>query len=355
MTVVKPSIWFERNPKKTLLLVISGGVLGILILLELSTRVMCPEINFMGTSSNLFVYKVYGTSYANAKNVVASSLGTTIITDSYGFRIDPEYDYRVKQDLPSIIFLGDSVVFGAGVAAKKTFVELTNQKITNYRIINAAVMGYNVNDYKNIVDYFFSKNKDKFKIKHMILGLCLNDIQTISNSNILNNVPAGSKSLKNHLINKLKSWYIGFDELLKSHSKLLILLKSYFSDRGRDYFQYEAQAYYSKQLVKDMMEPLIYLNQVLVRNDILFTIIIQPYEYQLRVQNTYSRYPINVIKNKFDANNIDYLDGYEFFVQEMQTHRLTSKEFYLFNDAMHFSKEGHQVMYKLIQNIIKND
>lgn len=331
------------------------GVSALLALSEFLTRVVYQNINLMDTSPNLFAYRVYGNSYANARNVVASSFGSTIVTDGYGFRIDPAHDYRSKEALPSIIFLGDSIAFGSGVPADQTFVELLNQRLANYRVINTAVVGYDVNDYKNVVDYFLIKNKDKLKIKHIILALCLNDIETISNTQIVYNMPTGQPIFPASLFANLRSWF-GLNDFLKSHSKLFLLLKSYIYDSGKIYFQYDAKQYHSQEAVKNMVEPLIYLNQLLTKNNISFTIIIQPYEYQLREQNKTDRYPLEVLRNQFKANGIDYRDGYEFFAKEMQARNLTSKELYLFNDPMHFSPLGHRLMYELIsQDVLKID
>jgi lysophospholipase L1-like esterase len=345
--------WFERNPKKTYALAACLGLLVLLASLECLTRAFFPRINFLDTSSNLFLPKVYGKSYANARSVVASSFGAKVYTDSHGFRIDPHYNYRAKQGLPVIVLLGDSVFFGPGVPAKRTFAELLNRRLTEYRFINTAVIGYNISDYKNFLDYSILTHQDKEKISRVILGLCLNDLESVSNTNIINN-SAGKPSLSSPLIwlGKIKSWDFGLNNFLKSYSKFFLLIKSGILDSSKMYFQYDAQQYHIPENVAHLVTELDYLKNTLQENHIPFTVIILPYEYQLREQNQENEYPIAVLRNSLAAHGIDYRDGYAYFAREMQQRHLHSQELYLFNDPMHFSATGHRLLYQLLTQTV---
>jgi len=48
----------------------------------------------------------------------------------------------------SLFFIGDSITFGYGVSAEKTFVEVINRNSPDYKIVNAGVLGYNLPEFK---------------------------------------------------------------------------------------------------------------------------------------------------------------------------------------------------------------
>lgn len=321
----------------------------ILVCLELVTRAWFPRILFLDSSRNLFTYRVYGQSYANTKNTVASSFETKIYLDNHGFRIDPQAENPSKRELPAIILIGDSVFFGPGVPARKTFSELLNRRLDHYRIINTAVVGYNVHDYQNFLDYFILPNQNRLKIHRVILGLCLNDLQTISNINIIEKSAVKPDQMSPMiLLNKIKSWDLGLNNFLKSNSKFFLLIKSLLLDSSKIYFQYDSQLYRNDLNVKPVVDVMDYLNTTLHQKDIPFTVVILPYEYQLREQNQYNEYPNTVLRKAFQAKGIDYLDAYDYFAGEMKKSRLHSRELFLFNDPMHLSETGHRLLYQLI-------
>lgn len=130
------------------------------LIAESLIRIFCKQINRLYISANLFTPRLYGDSYGLAKNVEGYAYGAKVVTDNYGFRINPKNGFNNPKDSrPAIIFLGDSITFGIGVKSEHTFTEIYHKSNKNRKIINGGIIGYNAQDYKNFVDFFIVKQK----------------------------------------------------------------------------------------------------------------------------------------------------------------------------------------------------
>ena len=162
MTYKKNTLFKEDRIKRRSLLinafiVFSSLVVCLLILLlgEAYARIF-SDVPFLGHSRNLFITNAYGTSYGNVRNSYGISFGVKVYTDEHGFRIsNNESVYQQDYD-KSILILGDSVGFGPGVKADKTFVGLLKNNLL-MKVYNSSVIGYNIRDYKNVIDNFYLK------------------------------------------------------------------------------------------------------------------------------------------------------------------------------------------------------
>lgn len=104
------------------------------------------------------------TGYALIPNM--QDLNQKISTDQYGFR-KTSRDY--VQDKPSIIFVGDSTVFGWGVQDKNTFLYLLseNKKFNQFNFINMGVPSYSIGHISEVL-----KNKaPKFHPKVVFVAI----------------------------------------------------------------------------------------------------------------------------------------------------------------------------------------
>jgi lysophospholipase L1-like esterase len=345
--------WFEKNPKKTLISITIIGVLITLMIGELLTRLFFSEINLQGTSRKLFVAHAFEDSPGNVKNGKAISFGTEIFTDNYGFRINPNYqdNHQNIENMRSIVLIGDSVTFGVGIKAEHIFPELLKQRLNQYRVFNTAVTGYSLEDYQNIVNLFVLPNKERFNIQHVILGFCLNDTIEASKRNIKILPTQEDWTLRYNFISRLLKHlneYINFNNFLKSHSKLYLFVKSVTSDTSKGYFYADIAPYRDKEYVHLRLKLISNIKKVLEKNNISFTLLLLPYEYQLRDLKENNLYPQNIIREYSKENDVNFIDIYEYFSRYLKEKNMKSTSLYLFNDPMHFSQLGHKIVYEAI-------
>jgi len=328
------------------------GVLVFMVFAEISVRVFMPEILPLGVSKNLIRYNVYGDSFANNISVHATALGKEVYTDGNGFRIDPHGDYAYKKGKEALFFVGDSVIFGYGVSAEKTFVERVNKAISNFRVVNAGMLGYNLRDYRNFIDHYVLKNKEEDNIRYVVLGVCLNDsnLDLLPKSDILRHQPRFTQK-DIYLVNRLKSADIllKWNRLLRRKLRLYLLLKSLIEDTSKRIFMTDLRLHIPfKSTYQEGLSILRHISEVLLDENIKLKIILFPYEYQLRT-NTHLE-PQREYKIFFIQNHIEYMDLYDYLHGYIRNHNIAANKLFLFNDAMHFSEVGHKVISKYILN-----
>jgi len=97
-----------------------------------------------------------------------------ISINSDGFR---DRDFVVDKSDHRILVLGDSITFGAGIAASDRYTEeISRQICPNNRcvVMNLGVNGYQIGNYEAVLNEQISRLKPDL----VIIGFCMNDIQT---------------------------------------------------------------------------------------------------------------------------------------------------------------------------------
>ena len=225
------------------LLIASLGFTALLFLIVEAAVRLTTDIPFLGNSANLFTSNAFGASRGNTKNAEAVSMGVKVYTDANGFRVSRNH---YSNDQPAhdraIMVLGDSVGFGTGVEFEKTFAGRLAAEHPKLHVYNTSVIGYAVNDYKNLIDAFFTEHAGE--ISHVLLLYCLNDISELSATNIDTAVTAGrayaeQSGVRRHtetpgetVVDELKRWRLinWVNEYLRSRSKLYVLVKGMITD-----------------------------------------------------------------------------------------------------------------------------
>lgn len=329
---------------KKILLILGSLFFVLLVLLtgELFLRVF-NIVPAFGTSRNLFTANGYGTSVGNARNVETVSYGAKVYTDNYGFRIPCNYSNSSKQYESAILILGDSIAFGLGVEEEKTFAGRLRSTLSSTKIYNSSVIAYSIADYRNVIDHFFPAHGE---IDKVFLILCLNDFSEISAEEIKKALHAETQpknwveSLRRvRIIRKINTF-------LRVQSRLYIAIKSILTDPHYRYWR-DVQALYERDKEQQFLENMNIISDVskkINEKGASFTIIIAPFEYQLRVHDPSTNKPQKKIGEFLKRNNIDYMDA----VQEFRRVGGSSKSFFLYGDPMHFSEKGHEVMYKMV-------
>ncbi|MFH1395479.1 MAG: hypothetical protein ABIH09_04905 [Candidatus Omnitrophota bacterium] len=310
------------------------------------------DINFQGTSKNLLIENAYGTSKGNAKNAKGISFGIKVYTDQFGFR-GPKNAVILPDNYKSaILILGDSVGFGVALEEDETVAGLLRTNFPETKIYNSSVIGYRACDYKNVLDVFLPLHKE---IKHVYLLFCLNDL----------NVKSAKFGEKKHIVLpknagffekfiillKENSVISKINAFLRARSKLYILLRVMLTDPQYRYWNADYQLY-SKDDKLDFsknIQPIVEINDYLKSKKVTFTVIVMPYEYQLRNDDEKLKLPQQGLSRFFRDKGVHYIDA----MPEFRDSGIASKNLYLPYDPMHFSKKGNEILFDIMERDMK--
>jgi lysophospholipase L1-like esterase len=341
--------WFK-------LIAINLLVIAIILLsIEIIIRMLFPEIIPLGVSDKLFQKNKYGVSYGFSPNVVETAFGVKIITNSDGFMVDQTLPDNTKNDnLPRIMILGDSIGVGIGLEPKDSFAIILQRRLINYKIVNASVIGYGIEDYYNVLDTLIKKG---YNFEGAIICLCLNDISFFSQLNINKSLKERNENYRDimfqnflvRFLTKISEHYIDYNAVLREYSRTYLLMKSILIDSGEGYFLADLKPYNKFETNNYIGSELRKINDILVNNGKWVIFFLFPYEYQLRqgsqvAGNRDVLKPQRMFAENAQKQNINIIDLYPIFLQTITHDQINSKLMYLFNDPMHFSQNGHQVI-----------
>ena len=298
------------------------STLLLLVVVELSIRVIFPQITYQGNQASLFVENRFNQTMGLVPNSSGEVFGKEIRIDEHGFR---------KMNAPtnydkSWLFLGDSVTFGVGIEADQIFPQLVQNEFQSIKIWNTAVMGYSTLNYLDVVEAFL---RDRSDIEKVVLFFCLNDVY-------------GNFSLK-PTEDSAKDKVLSF---LRSNSKLFLFIKMIFFDRSKAYALYDTGLYKDDNLGIDKhLNAIVKIKAALDKSNIDFLVVILPYEYQLRIEGL--KAPQALLNSFLEKHNITSLDAYENFTS------LNSEDYYLYGDPMHLSYLGHETVAKSLVEILR--
>jgi len=316
----------KRSMKKLLFLILYNllVICIIFLLLETLTRIFFPQIKSQGTDENIFSENVYYDSHGLKPFSSGLSNGAQVKINKYGFR-----DYSTKFDSTknSWLILGDSVTMGIGIEADSTFAGRIQAKNDSINILNPAIVGYAIQDYENLANHFFMKGKNEFRITKVLLFWCLNDIY-IDVPDF--ETPGGS--LRNLMGDLLK--------IIRTKSRAYMLVKTLLFDRPKSYYLFDEKFYASTTLeFQNAIQKLDKINRLSVEQRIDFTIILLPYEYQLRNKDSNKTKPQELMSMELPKNLI-CLDPVQFLISQEESF----KDMFLFGDGIHLSNFGHRLI-----------
>jgi lysophospholipase L1-like esterase len=287
----------------------------------------------------------------NTPDSSAVSFDAEIYTDASGFRV-PALHYQYPRDFESsILIIGDSVAFGPGVVEPETFPGILRTQNPRMRVYNAAVIGHSVRDYPNVLAVVLKSVSPS----NVLLFLCLNDISSVSAGNLEETVNSNAPPhhRPDNYDEKLKNVNLvaSFNVFLRDKSKLYLLLKGIVTDPSRRYFLSDYQNYLDRGTVEKQLQPLEAISILLKERNIAFTVVLVPYEFQLRnfrprLDPVDITLPQRVIGEYLKAKGISFVDTYPDFQALASTQQ--SKYFLRF-DPMHFSSLGHAEMFRILQ------
>ncbi len=305
-----------------------------ILLLEAGIRIIFPNIKSQSIDRNIIIDNKYYNSPGLKPNTHGIVNGINFYTDKYGFS---KYCSSVNESKKAWLFLGDSVTMGIGVENDSTFAARINNLSEIHNVLNPSTIGYNIRDYLNIVQYFVVEKKLNFNIHHVTLFWCLNDVY-INISTFY--TPGGN--IRYILGDLLR--YIRFK------SRIYLLLKNIFFDRAKSYYIFD-EAFYNENdnNFQSSIENIKRINKLCKDRNIIFEIVLLPYEYQLRLKSENNLRPQLLMKRKLIANNVCVLDPINYLIHQNQK----SNKFYLFGDGIHYSDFGHKIISEFIFNYLK--
>lgn len=328
-----------------------------IFLLEFFTRFL-SDINFLGNSKNLFL-KYDDGSYGNSKSVKGKSFGIDVYTDQNGYRVKGKgYLNRDLHSKNQVVIIGDSVGFGSGVIFENTFQGLLEKSFKEHSFTNLSVIGYDTFDYMLATDRFFNNNKNKIKAAFLIF--CLNDITSKTSEDIRNNLfeRNPTEKLKNtnfftsfNSFEKLKKikFFTSSNSFLRDKSKFYLFLKNNIIDTQKLTWQSHKKNYeiQSKENIYDKLKPINKIYKKFKNKKIPLKIIILPYEFQTRKNQTQENLPQKILTEYFLAHGLTFIDAHEIFVKESNPETM-----FLKYDSMHLSEKGHKILYKIISGFL---
>lgn len=226
---------------------------------------------------------------------------------------------------------------GIGVENDSTFAGLMNLYLKDAIIYNSALIGYSSEDYLNITEQLILNEKNMLGITDIYIFWCLNDVYS--------NFPdENSPEYKPDLIKQIT----GF---LSRNFKLYHFIKNTFSDRPKDYFDYD-KSFYSEINVqfKNSIRNLEKIDSIASSKSLNLILFLLPYEYQLRNYSTKGLFiPQELMENNLKDTINEITDLRKAFISTEKDF----KKFYLYGDGIHFSTTGHKAIAKYIAGRIK--
>lgn len=295
-----------------------------IVVLDLSIRVLFPSIQSQCISENLFEDSVYAESPVLRKDAVGYANGVEVKTDQFRLR---KTSTPIDTTKPTLLIIGDSVTMGIGVEGDSTFAGILASNMDSVNIINPSVIGYAVDDYYNVIQYYLYK-QTSFSISEIYLFYCLNDIKRSNIQNVNENNNMGF--LKTSL---------GF---LRCYSRIYIILKNILSDRAEAYYLYDKQFYeYRNEYFLHTVNILQEIAKLCKETDVKLSFVLLPYEYQLRQGYSDTQSPQSILQEKL-SDSLKVLNPIEYLKARSEN----SKNLYLYSDGIHFSNTGHRLIAK---------
>lgn len=329
---------FERHPRATALTLLTVASLLLLLACEAAVRVAFPALNFLGLDRGMFAPVAGGAGFGNSPRFSGKAFGVEVKIDADGFRVGRTQLRPEPAAGGTVAFVGDSVTFGVGVKDENTFVALFAAAHPDLRVVNAAVIGYGLEDY--VVALRLLLEQPGLNVRHVFLGICLNDVSPSGKVSIL--AATGAKpadaEAKESLLSRINAY-------LRERSKLYLLLKAALMDTSRNYFVADLARYKDPEALERELAHLDTVSRMLASRGVGLTVVLFPYEYQLRGQNAPDIWePQRLIAARLERAGIPYLDVAGEFARDTARHGRRSGEYFLFNDPMHLSPVGHQVV-----------
>jgi lysophospholipase L1-like esterase len=303
-------------------------VVALLIVLEISARLILSRIYNRSFDSSLIVDNKYLTSTGLKENATGYVWGKQFHTDQFACRKSPvAYSSKKKKWL----FIGDSVTEGVGVDDSSTFAALVAKRVDSVNIMNYSLIGYSDADYLNVLKTLLSNPDSSFS--KVTIFFCLNDVYGSAKTGQL------PVMAKRGLIGTLNAW---MQDNYATY-KLVKLCAYAFSD---SYFKYDVK-FYTKgnPYFNESMQRLRECDSICNLSGVTMNVMMLPYRSQLNGRDN-NETPQMMVKD-FCAERKITFDAITSTSAGISA-PVSGDVLYLFADEIHFSEAGHKMVANYI-------
>lgn len=312
----------------------AGFSLILVLAAELGVRWFCPFVQFQGTTRSLYLYDEDG-GPGWKPNATGVSFGVHCEIDALACRVvgqpkDPDESWLV---------LGDSVAFGVGVEGEQTFSGLFQSAHPNVRVLNSGVCGAGGREQLKVVRRLIDTVDPG--IRRISLFYCLNDIGEIKFNE--EELEVSDRLLHPENRPRLAKKAV---ELIRSRSKLYVLLKGLLTDPPTRYFNWELEKYKKW----DATQPgdigcLLAIADLAREHEIQFQVFVLPYVGQYGSEAKDRWLPQDKVTTYLHENGVEVVDTRDWFAGDQM------RAYFLFADGCHFSERGHQLVFERVSAI----
>lgn len=322
-----------RDLTKNILLLFIVLLVGF-VMLELVVRIFWDEPGY-AYPKDLYIPD-NDTGYKYVPNFVGSFVSTSygsvpIVINSKGLR-DREYTYEKPKGVMRIVALGDSVSFGAGVAAEKTYWWLFEEN-TPIEVINGGVNGYEFNQELA----WYHKEGYKYDPDVVVVSVVLNDPRQVNVSEVMEQ-KFGERSVKEKLREAVS-------KVCKSCKFAYRTYDNYRTTHGRSYNEvYFEQIYalWQGQTFEQYQADVLELNAQLKKQNKKLVLVVFPYTQQLKNSENVGRMPQEQLL-KFEDEGIVVIDMQPYL--DVPNY----EQYYLLNDNLHLNDEGNALVAQALE------
>jgi hypothetical protein len=315
---------------------------------ELLVRILVPSIQPQGTDRILYAENRFGESHGLRPNSTGCSNGAAVHVDGNGFRVT-----SIRPDTAGVgwLLLGDSVTLGIGVEEDSTFSGILQSRFRRINVLNPSMIGWDVRDYVRVFRHYAVENRNRLNIDRVLVFWCMNDLYRGDEAAEMPGAKIRALAGK------------PFDTL-RAHSRFYYFLKTHLFDRARDYYLFDSRLYSEgSPAVADAIGRLVELRESCralqcrrpgvsrvpankripnqnIRDGMAFTVVLLPYEYQLRDRIIGCDEPQRIMSAELESRGIEVLDALPY----LRVSGMSSKKLYLYGDGIHMSAAGHRMI-----------
>jgi lysophospholipase L1-like esterase len=291
----------------------------LLGIMELASSVILDKLYTRNFSESIIQQNKYGNTDGLKANMADIIWGKFFGTDERGFRKQRKKANAKK----AVLYIGDSVTQGVGVADSCTFSNLLNESNDSVQVYNCSMIGWSVSDYSNVVDVLAKDSS--LHISTINLCWCLNDIY--------GKTPVAKlpKMERFGLISKISSW-------LQEHYSTYKLVKLFATRNSDNYFRYDAALYQDREAYDKAMDEIKHIKEKCDSAGIELNFVLLPYRSATKGNKNNDNYEAiaGKLKESLKANKIDsFIDV---------SGAKTDNDYYLFSDEIHLSEKGHRAV-----------
>tara|TARA_Y100000996_G_scaffold413629_1_gene402303 strand:- start:2623 stop:3753 length:1131 start_codon:yes stop_codon:yes gene_type:complete len=360
--------FFERNPKKTLLIFISIAI----VIIDLSFKGILNLYNAIFYNDSIKDIVISHESYhhtfkPNTKVKVHSENGNyTITTNSLGFKDDKVRDIKKNIDKDRIILIGDSFTEGVLLDFEKTFAGIFKNYLANQNIdlLNAGRGGYSPIIYWAKIKHLIEIEKLKFNELYVFIDLSdtwdeyyMFDLD--ENQNVkLKNPNNSNQNITENLVGKIKV-------KLKENTFLTYLVLNYLNDFFKnndedkiwyssivngvhfDKWPIDKSSYddWGKEGLKLQIQYMNKLKNLLDENDIDLTVVVYPWISQIWYEDLNSL-QVKIWQDWSKKNSTNFINLFPLFVKKNISDSEKDK---IINDNFikgdfHFNEKGNIII-----------